>query len=72
MAANCNFISQELRKLKEVGGSISHKRNVKLGYSELLDGYVSTFVNWSALGGAITSEHECVADDPWKNNASFF
>jgi capsular polysaccharide biosynthesis protein len=33
---------------------------------------VSTFVNWSAYGGAITSEHKCLPDAPWNNNASCY
>ena len=72
MKVNFNYISRELRECKEIGVSIKHRRDLKLGVTELHHGYVSTFVNWDACGGAITSENECVVDDPWKNDASFF
>lgn len=72
MKANFNYISRELRECKENAGSIMHRSDIKIGYTELHNGYVSTFVNWGACGGAITSENECVVDAPWKNDASFF
>lgn len=72
MNVNFSYISQELRGCKEIGASINHRRDLKLGVTELRHGYVSTFVNWSACGGAITSEYECVADAPWKNEVLSF
>lgn len=72
MKVNFNYISRELRECKETGASIKHRRDIKLGYTELHHGYVSTFVDWRVCGGAISSEHECVADAPWENDASFF
>ena len=72
MSVNFDYISPELRRIKEPGESISHKCVVELKCSELPDGYVSSFANWDAMGGAISSDRECLVDDPWKNDASFF
>lgn len=72
MSTNFNYVSRELRECKKAGESRCHRSNIKLGCTELAGGYVSTFVNWSAYGGAITSEHKCLPDAPWNNDASCY